>query len=306
MNNRYLLVLAVTIALPIIVGCSQVQPLQQITNSSEFEGYPDWSPDGKQIAYVRASDFENPNSREIWIMNSDGSAQTKLGQGESPAFSPDGRKLVYTSVSDIKGQPSALQLMSVDGTESMTIIDDTDHGFLWPTWSPDGKRISYVRDRTEFWIADADGDNQIQIATDEEFSSQTYAIGAHTWSPDGKQIAFERSDQSQVWNIWVLNTDGTNLYQLTFDEESNWIPDWSPDGNKIAFKADIGSRSIDIINPDGSERETLLSAGDNKDWKVVTTPNWRPDGQAIAFDVVYKGDQLLVDIWVFTISNLKR
>ena len=289
-----------------MVGCSEVQALQQLTNSSEFEGYPDWSPDGNRIAYVRASDFENQNSREIWIMNSDGSAQTKLGQGESPRFSPDGRKLVYTSASDIKDQSSTLQLMNVDGTEAMTLIEDPDHSFQWPTWSPDGKRISYVRDRNELWIADVDGDNQIQIATDEEFSSQTYFIGIHTWSPDGKQIAFERSERSRVWNIWIINTDGNNLYQLTFDAKSNWVPDWSLDGKKIAFKTDIGSRSIDIINPDGSERETLLSAGDNKDWKSVTTPSWSPDGRAIAFDVVYKGDQLLVDIWVLTLSNVKR
>ncbi len=302
MNNKYLLVCAIIAVLLIMVGCAEVQPFQQLTNSSEFEGYPDWSPDGNRIVYVRESDYGDPHSREIWIMNSDGSAQTKLGQGESPKFSPDSRKVVYASASDTKDKSDTLELMNVDGTEAITLINDTDHWFLWPTWSPDGKRISYIRDRNELWTINADGDNQIQITIDEEFLSQTSFLGVHAWSPDGKKIAFERADESRVWNIWIIDADGTNLHQLTFDEESNWLPDWSHDGNKVAFKADIGS-SIDTINPDGSGRETLLSARDNKGWKVVTTPSWSPDGRSIAFEVVYDGEQLLVDIWVLTLSN---
>jgi len=49
-----------------------------------------------------------------------------------------------------------------------------------------------------------------------------------SWSPDGQHIAFERFGREQVPDIWVMDADGTDKVQLTFDNERDASPAWSP------------------------------------------------------------------------------
>ncbi len=96
-------------------------------------------------------------------------------------------------------------------------------------------------------------------------------------APAGR-IAFV-SDRVGTPKIYVLNTDGSGLEQLTFGPHADSRPAWSPDGSRIAF-ARAGDRSscgIYVMNGDGSGLERLTtSCGD-------ITPAWSPDGGRIAF-----------------------
>jgi Tol biopolymer transport system component len=99
--------------------------------------YPQWSPDGKKIA------FEHKN--EIWLINADGTNLMQLTNTlkitESlPSFSPDGNKIVYTSNEDSDGKPMIdfnIWSMNVDGSEKrqLTELSSWDS---WPIWSEDG------------------------------------------------------------------------------------------------------------------------------------------------------------------------
>ena len=60
-----------------------------------------------------------------------------------------------------------------------------------------------------------------------------------TWSPDGKAIAFT-SNRGGSKDIWVINTDGSGLLQLTGDQGAEENPAWSPDGTRIAYDSDDG------------------------------------------------------------------
>lgn len=63
----------------------------RLTSNNYFDFYPKYSPDGKRIAWTSGKNID-----EIWIMNSDGTNQFKLTQGEKPSWSPDGKKIVYS------------------------------------------------------------------------------------------------------------------------------------------------------------------------------------------------------------------
>ena len=56
-----------------------------------------------------------------------------------------------------------------------------------------------------------------------------------SWSPDGGQIVFDREVGENDSAIFIMEADGQNPQQLTFEPGRNYAPSWSPDGNKIAF-----------------------------------------------------------------------
>jgi TolB protein len=108
---------------------------------------PAVSPDGTKVAYA------NYSSRELIVMNIDGSGKTSLATGYSPAWSPDGTKIVYTA------NYGDLYVMNADGTGQQLLIADGDDA----AWSPDGSKIAFIRGRF-LMTANPDGSGQTSIA----------------------------------------------------------------------------------------------------------------------------------------------
>ena len=122
---------------------------QNMTNNSDSNSSPTWSPDGTKIAFSRSE-----SSREaIDLVNADGSGQRRLTSVssdarengyrlslDSPAWSPDGKKIAFVRGNDCNA--SAIWLMNADGTGVKRLtqrrIDSA------PTWSPDSQRIAFV------------------------------------------------------------------------------------------------------------------------------------------------------------------
>ncbi len=120
-----------------------------------------------------------------------------------------------------------------------------------------------------------------------------WLYGHLSLSPDGNRIVFSSSRTGA--DIWMMNTDGSNLTRLTnqnidADDRSNAWPRWSPDGNRIAFATNRENRSIGIysglydvyvMNADGSDPQNVShTLGDNllDNVKVI---GWSPDGRVV-------------------------
>ncbi len=160
-----------------------------------------------------------------------------------------------------------------------------------PTWSPDGRQITFVsyRDpeqipegeihRGEIYLMNADGSNPINLTQVPE-----RAHGVSSWSPDGNQIAFTSAallnkDVLANSDIFVMGADGANPINLTNHDTLDQTPDWSPDGLRIAFSSNRDRNwEIYVMNADGTNPINLTNhpARDGR-------PDWSPDGQQIAF-----------------------
>jgi WD40 repeat protein len=90
-----------------------------------FDSRPRYSPDGSKIVFQSSRDGQP----EIYVMNSDGSGQTRLTNNPAwdtaPAWSPDGTKILFTSLRDGPMSP-ALYVMSADGSNQTRLTDGTD------------------------------------------------------------------------------------------------------------------------------------------------------------------------------------
>ena len=96
-------------------------------NDSEITspGSPDWSPDGKQIA------FDQFSTSSIYLVNADGTGLKKIGNGVMPTFSPDGKRLAFSG--------SGMSVMDLDGSH-VKVLSEEGWG---AQWSPNGKWIAF-------------------------------------------------------------------------------------------------------------------------------------------------------------------
>ena len=100
-------------------------------------------------------------------------------------------------------------------------------------------------------------------------------------SPDGRKILFTAGDitSGSASPLWIVNSDGTGLEQLTSDGANDYRPTWSPDGSRIAFVSTRdGNAEIYVMNADGTGQTNITN-----DTTDDQSPSWSPDGNTILF-----------------------
>jgi TolB protein len=242
--------------------------------SSDFGG------GGGRILFVKDGD--------LWVL--DGSGAHPLATGgtfSQPSWAPDGSGLAYVYrgtnfadifVTDDQGQ-SQTRLTNSQSTDLL----NNDWNFR-PTWSPDGKLIAYVSDKSStfpvLWLMNAvDGSGRHVLSTP---GLQEEAVDAIAWSPDGAQLAITLFNEPGPTQIALLPIGGTGRLPgriLTDVPGGALDPAWSPDGSWLAFAGHDGyAVETYAVRPDGTSVTKLTSDG-----LLARSPVWSPDGRHIAY-----------------------
>jgi Tol biopolymer transport system component len=242
--------------------------LRQISHVDGEAIKPDWSPDGRRIAFAL-------NECSIAIMNADGGdmsvlpSQTPGGCEADPSFTPDGSRLVYERY-DPSTEDDAVWSMNLDGSDRQRI---TSAGAPDPNVSPDGRMVSFLagpENATALFTAGLDGSHLFQV---------TPSIGVSfksDWAPDGRHllISDNANNPERPGNLATVRPDGTGLRYLTdFQDPARraYAGSYSPDGNWIVFRIeDHGRYGLYRMRPAGGPAHRILGLSSFKpvatDW----------------------------------------
>jgi Tol biopolymer transport system component/DNA-binding winged helix-turn-helix (wHTH) protein len=191
-----------------------------------------WAPNGREIVFGSRHGGKN---RLFRIPVEGGGAEWLAATGSDaqyPAFSRDGSRLAWrqnTSDEDI------FRLALKSGSENfppLTSLIVSTAFDASPRYSPDGKRIAFVSNRSgsdEIWVCDSDGENPVRLT-----SFRGPLAGSPSWSPDGKQVVFDSRPEGNA-DIYVVSAEGGQPRRLTADPAEDIVPSWSRDGRWIYF-----------------------------------------------------------------------
>jgi hypothetical protein len=208
-------------------------PVNLTSNLVTNDIHPDLNQPGTSIVFSS----ERTGGLDIYSMNIDGSALTRLtshaAEEYSPRWSADGSRIVY--VSERNGVPEIF-IMTANGSGQTRLTYLPALGDYEPSFSPDGTRIAYIHQMDDIggslWVMDADGSDAHQVTDYMMF------IGHPAWSPDGSLIGFDGDLDGDAWNeLGTVRPDGSELqeifdFNITKDVDA-WMGNWSSDGELI-------------------------------------------------------------------------
>ncbi len=208
------------------------------------------SPDGKQVALVVAGD--------VFVVARRGKDAASVAPPptvrvtETPAherdviWSPDGKQLLFASdrfgqldlmVAAPAGRDDGNFVRAASFTESR--LTETPQDESLPRFSPDGKRLAWVRGKGDLVVARADGSEPRVLF--EHWSPITFA-----WSPDSQWLAFSREDQAANSEVFIVPAVGGSAVNISQHPGVDVDPVWSPDGRRLYWLSKRHARTQDV------------------------------------------------------------
>ena len=236
------------------VQSGEIFTLTSGTTTTEWSAT--WSPDGQQIAFV--------------------SSEVNVPCSPSPPCYEEGCTPTVTEYH------THLYMMNRDGTGKRKLTPQ-EGKIEAVTWSPTGEWIAFEQ-HSAIWIVKPDGSELRKVVdTPIEYHWRPYTAQP-VWSPNGRRIAFVAPGVGEDRNadIFIVNTDGSGLFNLTRHPAEDFQPTWLSDGQNIAFVTTRrGNWAIYITGIDGNNvEEVFYSPSDS-----AAHPTWSPSDSQVVFTV---------------------
>ncbi len=250
-----------------------------------------WSRDGRWIAFNNMKEEPKGNGRMCVVAVAGGKPKEVYENYRESrncnyrmSLSPDGKTLAFSSVD---GNELHVYTLPVDGGTPTRLVEAQARE---PVFSPDGKMIAYVEDKSlgrqggSLWVVPAEGGTPKRVA---DAGNATSPV----WSPNGRMIAFlDFKDKMMTTQIHIVpfGQDGGNAGEkTTIDfpgvDEITRLTGWTPDnqiGAVCKGHLEFGLYTL----PVQGGTTTLVQHG-----TYACLPRWSPDGKRIIFSTDARG-----------------
>ena len=321
----------------------------QVTSSPEGESRPRWSPDNRYLAFL--SSRQGAKHAQVWLLERAGGEAVKVtdvkGSISDYAWSPDSTRLILvvadpdpsdpppdtdTTKSD---QPKTPRPIVIDRYQFKADVDgylrgERSHLYLFdvasrkaeiltaggfdedaPAWSPDSRRIAFVRrhgekdvDKTpnrDLFVIDArPGAEPVRLTT-----TSADERGPVSWSPDGQSVAYQVGDEPKfsAYNLPRLAlipvAGGTPRLLTEALDRPISTPVWSADGRSLTFVViDDRTERVARVPVAGGPVQEVLSGP-----RVVTSLTGGKDG---AFAALVSTPTQVAEVFAIENGALRR
>lgn len=227
------------------------------------------SPEGKEVAFIIRGDvYVTDTEYETTKRITDTPAQER-----TVSFSPDGRTLVFDSDVDGIWQLFTAKIKN-DKEKQFAYATDIiieplykcGTSAMQPQFSPDGKKVAFLEDRTELKIIDVDT-KKVTTALDGKFN-YSYSDGdiPFSWSPDSKWLLVSYIGIGG-WNntdIALVKADGSEVVDLTESGYSDYNPKWALGGKALTYSS--GRFGMKAHGSWGNQDDIILMVLDDEAW----------------------------------------
>lgn len=235
------------------------------------------------------------NLGDLTRLNSEGAFEKAIGKSGSKLY--DEWKAFLKQ--DYKTRVEPINQLEVQGK----LIADVGFANYYPQFSPDGKKITYLSNKTYDYGSTSMFIHNVNSKSDDEMLIASVS-GAYNWSPDGKKIIFSRRNKPNihdavVFDLFEYDISSETETQLTSGLRAH-APAYSGDGKRICFvRNSDGTQNLFIAPaPNGkklnkSEIKQLTSFTNGEQ---IYAPKWSPVHNNIVFDYSKEGSRQIAEI----------
>lgn len=261
--------------------------LENLTRNPEFDGNPQWSPEGERIAFFRATPklskqglLDTYRNKRVMVMSADGSDPQVIARDSYPiAWSPDGRWLVLQRGDEVR-------LLQADGKTERALAKGRAIG-----WEPRGSRILYMGGRgKERQVHSIELDGTRDRTLPLTWASAPGSMDPRRmWDPEGRRMAFfvglggyPLTQSETIRGIAIIDTSGAVCLDTRKPEpEIQFQPQlsWTSDGGSLVYgygatdnlkAAGEWRGGIAVMSADGADTRTVIEDSMTVLWQRIT------------------------------------
>lgn len=249
---------------------------------------PAWSPDNNYIVVTNFLNGYNTDPANILIFDINNGTTVKIVADGSANVNLPGsvwngviHKIIFSSSREPHDEIYMIDEYGSSGSEQK-ITERADKMAFEPSFSPDAKWIVF-----ESHLVDTEGNGVITKYKTDKTSSYIELTDANddcrqpNWSPAGDLILYQRFANGQ-WDIWVMDTIGSNKSKVTSGNGDKTDASFSPDGKYIVYSSNEGGEKYAniYIVPSAGGASVRVTKSESYDG----APSWSPDGKKIIFE----------------------
>jgi TolB protein len=233
--------------------------VEQLTHDAGGAAHPDWSPDGRLVAY-------DVGGMRIAIAPARGGAERLVSADVSaidPSWSPDASQLAFTGVQyDENGNPedTSLYVTQADGSNYVRIGPGSE-----PDWSPKDDWIVYRSNPARtggcagIWRMHSDGSGNGAVAIGTPDGHSCSGGGSDpAFAPGGKRVAFVSGDGEA---IYTTSIHGGSRHRVVRDSHQKASPVFSPNGHWIVYSTSAGLWKVRVKGRHGKPKRIASHSG---------------------------------------------